>query len=263
MLTTTLAYATLAQRLPRTLETLENSSVVQREIDYFRENIGSVRNADDLINDRRLFRFAATAFDLESQVDSQAIFRKIMTEDFASPASLVNRLQNPKFTTFAAVFQFPGEGEKTVKDAEFIETIIDRYKRVRLEQREGEQYPGVRLALYFDRAAPLVDSYFGVIADRPLREFIFTAFNLPPAMNNLSVERLADEFAERFDIAELKSAEGRAALIRRFTAVYDSQNPAPLASSPLLSLVGPINRAGAPPITAIDPSALFALRTSS
>ena len=48
-------------------------------------------------------------------------------------------------------------------------------------------------------------------------------------------------------------------MIRRFIAIYDVRNPPVAAAAPLTQLFQPIGF-GAPPIAAIDASALFALR---
>ncbi|MEM6415789.1 MAG: DUF1217 domain-containing protein [Pseudomonadota bacterium] len=251
----------IKRRFPVELERIEKVPEFQREINYFRENIGNVKTADDFLGDFRLYRFALTAFDLESQINSRGIFQKALTEDISDDDSLVNKLIDPKFLVFAGAFNFAAGNEKNFQDTELIDSIIDRYKNVRVEQREGERSPGARLALYFERQAPQLSSYFGLLSDRPLREFIFTAFGLPDAINVLPAQRIVDILETRFDFEEIKSEEGRQRLIDRFAATYDAINPPQIAASPLAQIIQPISASSRPQIISIDATSLFNLRT--
>ncbi|MEO1014065.1 MAG: DUF1217 domain-containing protein [Pseudomonadota bacterium] len=233
----------------------------QAEIDYFLANIGSVQSADDLLNDRRLFEFAMTAFDLQSQIDSKGLIERLMTEDREDEDAVINRLQNPQYREFGAMFDFSrvtrkerstdavtgalsvtrtedvGDGFANVRDQRELLNVVDRYISVSREIDEGEQNPDVRLALYFDRNAGEVESYFGLLADPALREFVFSAYALPQELNQLPVERLADRFEQLFSLDDVQSEEGRQGMIDRFLAVRNaatqtSPNAAALALFP-------------------------------
>ncbi len=233
----------------------------QAEIDYFLANIGGVQSAEDLLNDRRLFEFAMTAFDLQSQIDSKGLIERLMTEDRQDDDAVINRLQNPQYREFGAIFDFSrvtrkerstdpvtgaltvarteevGDGFANVRDQREILNLVDRYISVSREIDEGEQNPDVRLALYFDRNAGDVESYFGLLADPALREFVFSAYALPQELNQLPVERLADRFEQLFSLDDLKSETGRQGMIDRFLAVRNaasqtSANAAALALFP-------------------------------
>ncbi|MEO0398316.1 MAG: DUF1217 domain-containing protein [Pseudomonadota bacterium] len=262
MLSTLSAFNSVNQRLPAQLERIETIPQYEREIAYFRENIGNVKSADDMLGDYRLYTFAMTAFDLESQINSQGIMRKVMTEDIENDDSIVNRLTNSKYLVFAAAFNFAGDGAENVKDQELIDGIVDRYKKIRLEQREGVQYPGSRLALYFERNVQQVSSYFGILADGPLRDFIFTAYDLPQELAILPAGKIVEILEKRFDFEDTQTPEGRQAIIERFAASYDAQNPSQAVASPLASLIQPINAFSGPSIITIDAAAIFSLRTS-
>ncbi|MBI1391264.1 MAG: DUF1217 domain-containing protein [Alphaproteobacteria bacterium] len=236
-----------------------NVSTAQRlrEIQYFVENIGKVKSADDLVSDYRLYQFLVTAFDLQGQENAQGLIKKLISQDFNDEASLYNRLRNAQFREFANFFQFPGAGERNVQDKRQVMAVVDRYVEVATEIQEGEANPGVRLALYFDRNAGDVQSYFGLLSDRPLREFIFTTFSLPSELNGLPVNRLAARIEQLVDLNDLYSQEGRQKLIRRYAAVYDAQNAsAGVGGASIVSLFRPIGLAGA------SASSLFAAAVS-
>ena len=217
-----------------------------REIDYFLQNIGNVQSAEDLVGDYRLYQFVITAFDLQGQENAQGLISRLISEDFDDDGALFNRLQNTQFREFATFFQMPGAGERNIQDKRQLMAVVERYTQVSQEIEQGEVNPGVRLALYFERNAEDVQSYFGLLADRPLREFVFQAFRLPPAMNQLPADRLAARLEELVDLEELRSPEGREALLRRFSVSYDADNTAlGSGAGAILTLFRPIGVSGA------------------
>ncbi len=260
MLSTSILYANASARIDTVRETGEVSfSSVQRDIDYFRENIKDVSGPEDILGDYKLYSFVMTAFDLESQLNSRGLIRRIMTEDVNDDESLVNKLSNIQYKEFATKFSFAGQGELSVSLQSRIEDVVDRYITVRTEQREGELSPGVRLALYFERNAPKVESYFGLLGDRPLREFVFTAFQFPDELNQLGAEDLAAKLEERFAIEDLQDPEKRQQLIQRFSALYDAENGLNVPSSPVVALAAPLSNA--PQVFGISAETLLSLRT--
>ncbi|MEM1397857.1 MAG: DUF1217 domain-containing protein, partial [Pseudomonadota bacterium] len=110
----------------------------RREIEYFLENIGNVKTAEDLTSDFRLYNFAITAFDLQGQENAQGLIQKLISEDFSDPESLFNRLQNIQFREFATFFELPGAGERNLLDKRSLMTVVDRYVAVTTEITEGE-----------------------------------------------------------------------------------------------------------------------------
>ncbi|MCQ8185501.1 DUF1217 domain-containing protein [Parvularcula maris] len=234
----------------------------EREIQYFRENIGNVSSAEELLADERLYRFALTAFDLESQVDSRALVKKVLEEGVADPDSLANKLVDKKFRDFARAFAFAESGDRNVRNPNFAEEVIGKYRRVKLEGDAGEDNIGVRLAAYFDRKAPGLTSWFSVLGDKALREVIFTALDLPDEMQRTNPDKLAEIFEDRLDLDELKDPEGRKKFLQRFTLLYDIRNGAPGQVSNTLALYGidPTLDAGggAGGIVSIDPATLGA-----
>ena len=52
-------------------ETFSKGAVLQRDAEYFRENIGQVRTAEDLTSDRRLLNVALSAFGLQDDINNR------------------------------------------------------------------------------------------------------------------------------------------------------------------------------------------------
>ena len=60
MISTFLGYQNAVRDLPRSLEVVQSDQLVQRETDYYLENIGNVKSIEDLVQDDRLFAYAMT-----------------------------------------------------------------------------------------------------------------------------------------------------------------------------------------------------------
>ncbi|WP_428410380.1 DUF1217 domain-containing protein [Hyphococcus sp.] len=249
----------------RTYETrlvsMVKSGPVQREVEYFAENIGKISTGDELVADQRLYRFAMKAFDLESQIFAKGLIKKLLKEGITEPLALANRLTDSKFKTFAKAFAFAEVGDYNVKNPDFVKLVIERYLKVNLEARAGEENVAVQLGLYFDRAAPRVTNWYSVLADKALREVALTGLGFPPEVNSMNVDRLVERMEERFDIKDLQDEEKRSKLIKRFTLMYDIRNGIGGAASDRVSLFSPLpsgSRGGGQIIT-MDASTLGAI----
>ena len=64
MLTTMTSYQMAIRDLPRSLEVVQSDQLVQRDTEYYLENIGNVNTIEDLVDDDRLFRYVMKAHGL-------------------------------------------------------------------------------------------------------------------------------------------------------------------------------------------------------
>lgn len=77
-----------------------------RDIEYFKENIGTVLSAEDLIGDYRLLDVALTAYGLESEIDNRAFVQEVLESDLSDSSSFANRLNDQRWLNFASGFGF-------------------------------------------------------------------------------------------------------------------------------------------------------------
>ncbi|MEM1381402.1 MAG: DUF1217 domain-containing protein [Pseudomonadota bacterium] len=233
----------------------------EREIAYFTENIATISSAEELLDDERLYRFVLRAYDLESQIPFRALIRKVIDEGVEDPDALANTLVDQKFRTLAGDLGFAEVGGRNVRNPNFVQKLVDQFKRVSLESNAGETNIGVRLAAYFDRKGPEITSWFSILGDRALREVVFTAFDFPDAMQQTNPDRLVQILESRMDIEDFQDPVERQKFIQRFTLLYDIRNGAPGLVSNTLTLFGidPTLDAGAGNgIVSIDPATLGA-----
>ena len=96
--------------LKRTMATqqaaLQASSTNQRDEAYFREKIGKIETAEDLVSDRRLLRVALTAYGLEGDINNKAFIRKVLEDGTLKEGALSGRLANKQYEKFSAAFGF-------------------------------------------------------------------------------------------------------------------------------------------------------------
>ncbi|WP_207462312.1 DUF1217 domain-containing protein [Azospirillum sp. SYSU D00513] len=134
----------LSGDLDRRMGMFAKDPYVSRETQYFRENIGKVRTVDDLMKDRRLYDYAINAYGLDSMSNSQAMMRKVLSEDLSNPAATANRLSDPRFKQIAQDFGM-AVGSNRSGDVKRVESFIDAYVTALYQKRTGENVGKVPL----------------------------------------------------------------------------------------------------------------------
>ena len=107
----------------------------------------------------------------------------------------------------------------------------DLFIRQTMEQQAGEQNPGVRLALYFQRKAGTIKSAYSILADKALLEVVMTGLGLPDAVAQSDVDKLAQMIEKRINVADFKDPAKLEKFLARFSALYDIANPQQTAQS--------------------------------
>jgi len=233
MLSTFTSYKLITNHLDRSLAVKAAEKPVALEIDHYLQRIGSIHSIEAFLKDTRVFKFAMKAFGLEDLDYAKGLMRKVLTDGVADPKSYANRLNDDRFVAFATTFNFQRDGADATSTNAAQQGVVERYVRQTLETSAGEENEGLRLALYFLRAAPNVKSSYGLLADPALWKVVKTVFEFPDAMANADVEKQAAAVERRLNVADLKDLLKLAKFIQRFTSVWDAEQS---ASSPILDL---------------------------
>lgn len=195
----------LQQTYDRQFDAFTQNTQMQRDTEYFRENIGSVETAEELVADRRLLTITLGAFGLQSDINSKFFIRKMLEEGTVNDDALANRFTDPRYKEMSQAFGFgPGELLK-VGEPVFAEAIIDRFEAIEFEVAAGEQNETMRFALYAERQmAVLADKdlsndakWFTLMGEPPLRTLFETALNLPSAFGQINLDQQLSVFKER------------------------------------------------------------------
>lgn len=243
MTTTYASYMQLVADLPRTINRVAEEPVVARETRYYRETIGSIKTVDDFMADSRLLNYALKAHGLEEMSYAKALIRKVLVEGTANDDSFANKLADSRYKDFAKTFDFAAMGETATSFERARQGTIDRYMRQTLEETAGEDNTGVRLALYFERKAPEIESYYEILADEALGQVVRTALGLPAEVAASDIDQQVKLFEDRFDLEDFKDPEKLGAFIARFTALWELENPSNATTEPAI-LLNPTSNVG-------------------
>ena len=143
-------------------------------------------------------------------------------KDASSPA---NQLTDKRYAAFVTAFNFVEYGEAVTTYTASQQPVVDKYVRQTLEENAGQENEGVRLALYFERKAPAITSFYQVLADPALAKVVRTLLQLPDSFATADVDKQVKFFESKLKIADFSNPEALAKLMKRFTGLWEVSNP--------------------------------------
>lgn len=202
-----------------------NSDYVKGETTYYLANITKVKSIDDLMSNNRLYTYALAAFGLDSATEDKALIKSVLQGGVKDPKSVANQQTNKAYAGLAAAFNFAQYGDTTTTRVAAQQPTVDMYLRQTLEENAGQTNEGVRLALYFQRKAPDITSWYDVLADTALASVVRTALGLPDSFATADIDKQAQLFGQKLDIKDFTDPEKLGKFLTRFTSMYEIANP--------------------------------------
>jgi hypothetical protein len=198
-------WAFLTRTRAAQMEAFVSSPTLQRDEAYFRDRIGGISTAEDLVADRRLLSVALGAFGLEADIDSKYFIRKVLEDGTLDPDALANKLADKRYLEFSKAFGFGDYATPRTKLSDFADAILEGYKTRSFEAAVGDQSDEMRLALNAQRelatlaGRSLTDDarWFSVMGSAPLREVFQTALGLPSAFAAIDLDQQLATFRDR------------------------------------------------------------------
>jgi hypothetical protein len=239
--------------------TPEDRTAADKEAEYYGEQMMKVKSLKDLLGNPRLINFAMEALGLDPKSVTQDQLKMMFASDVNDPDSYLNKNFDTSYRALVTAFNFDQEGVMMREDRNAVQTrrglveTVDRYIRQTMEVQAGEDNQGVRMALYFQRIASSVTSYYTILADSALQEFINTAYGIPGEMANASVDTQVEMMKRYFDIEDFRDPKAVSKLIARFTIMYD-QNTG--TSDPIMMLFNGSGSAGISADTLLNAASL-------
>ena len=222
--------------------TEDEKKVAEAEAEYYSDEIQKVESLADLLGKPRLLAFIMEANGIDPASVTTKNLYDIFTSDLSDPNSYINTEADSAFRGVVASFNFDQEGNLVRPSTDGVQTrrglyeTLDSFLRQSLEEDAGEENAGVRLALYFERKAHTITSYYDILADTALQEFIYVTFGIPDETANAGVDAQAQMMERYFELEEFRDPDKLKKLIERFTVMYDLENGS--GSDPILSLFG-------------------------
>jgi hypothetical protein len=194
--------------LQRTLDTQKEAfaqtAVFQRQTDYFRENIGKIKSAEELVSDRRLLEVALGAFGLDEDINNKAFIQKILADGTLSSDALANRLSDKRYAALSREFGFGDLGSRTNLST-FADKMLARFQDRQFERAVGEINGDMRVALnlasglkdIFDQELPADAQWFAVMGSPPVRSIFETALGFPSSFGAIDIDQQRTAFEDR------------------------------------------------------------------
>ena len=225
MVSTLSGYQQAVRDISRSIELVKADPVVDRETKYYQENIGSIKSIEDFVNNDRLFASAMKAHGLEEMTYAKAFVQKALEGGRDDDDAFVNRIADARYRDFVETFDFNRHGAAATSFTKAGQGTVDKYLRQTLEENEGATNEGVRLALYFERKAPSLESTEAILADRALSVVVRGALQIPEETAFLDIDKQVELLEERLDIEDFKDPDKLAKFIERYVALRDAANP--------------------------------------
>ncbi|MCA2011975.1 DUF1217 domain-containing protein [Pararhodobacter sp. CCB-MM2] len=203
----------------------------QRDEDYFRENIGKIKSAEELVKDRRLLSVALTAYGLEDDLPNKAYIQKVLESSAKEDGSFVNRLADKRYKALNQAFGF-GDAYMPWNQFEgFADKVLGSFESRSFEIAVGEQSESMRLALSLERELPALAEqnssentrWFTILGTPSMRSVFETAFMLPSSFGTLDLDRQVEIMKERTEkltgsssVEQFKDPEALEKLIKRY-----------------------------------------------
>ncbi len=181
-----------------------NREDVQREIDYFRKQAGKTGSLEELIDNRRLLTFVATAFGLEQEATQPGKIKAILKSDPNDINSFANRLRDPRFGEMAKHFDIPNTGMVNLNRASKQDTLIQKYLTNSFEKDLSNKNPAVRDAVFFLRRINDVNSSYDVLGDMAMRKIVTEALNIPAQTANQTLSTQVGLIDRKLKLDKLK-----------------------------------------------------------
>lgn len=182
-----------------------DSPVLQRDVEYFIENITNVRTASELVDDRRLLSVALGAFGLEDDLNNKFFVRTILEEGTLAQDALAVRLSDDRYQRFSEAFGFGPSESLNTTDLERMQDVADLFRVASFESAVGDQDETMRIALFAQRELnTIIDEggsedtqWFNILGSPPLRQMFETAFGLPSQVSQLDLDKQLEIFRSR------------------------------------------------------------------
>ena len=199
----------------RQLQIHSESGQVKADRAYLKEKLAEPITKKAFLDDKRLMRVALTAFDLGGEEWKRGFIDKVLKEAADPESTFLARLNNPKYSAFAAAFT-PVNDVITISP-EALQKIADDFDSSSFESAVGQVDDSMRLALnYQSDIQGLIGSgssdkaiLYRLLGSVPVRTVLETATGLPTSIRKLPIETqagmLKEALQKRFGISDLQA----------------------------------------------------------
>lgn len=177
VISTYASYKLVTRDIAVSLDRVASQPMIQRETDYFRENIGKVKSIDEFVNDYRLFNYAMKAHGLSDMAYAKAFMKKALEEGLSDPNSFANKLSDKRYVDFVRSFNFEAHGAQATSYNPAVEGTQNLF--VTRTSDEGIPREAIeRETAHFASRIGEIRSARELVADDRLLSYVLYAFEL-------------------------------------------------------------------------------------
>ncbi len=236
MINTYTSYRLISADMTKSIERISNQPQVERETEYYLENITEVKSIEDLMGDERLFRYAMKAHGLEDMNYAKAFMVKALEGGLDDEDSFANKLTDKRYADFVETFNFVRHGEATTAFTRAQQGTVDKYLRQTLEEDAGNSNEGVRLALNFARNAGDIKDAYDILANTAYSKVVRTVLGLPDSFATADIDKQAAMIEKRINLEDFQDPELLDKFLSRFTTMWELENPTSTESTSIAAL---------------------------
>ncbi|MGE3710714.1 MAG: DUF1217 domain-containing protein, partial [Hyphomicrobiaceae bacterium] len=182
MISTYLSYHMVAADLQKSIRLKAADPQTAREAQYYQDNIGTVKTVDEFLSNSRLYTYAMKAYGLDDMLQSQAFMRKVLESDLTSGDSFANKLADPRFATFAKVFNFTTGGAVAAASVQAQEASDQALtEKLYSEQSIRTSITAAADVDYYRSRIATIQCVDDLLADERLTSFVLKIFDINPA----------------------------------------------------------------------------------
>ncbi|URK88374.1 DUF1217 domain-containing protein [Rhizobium sp. RCAM05350] len=173
MVSTYIDYNLLTRDMKTSLQRTSQQTLVARESEYYKENIGNITSIDEFLDDYRLYSYAMKAHGLEDMTYAKAFMRKVMESDLSDDSSYANMLTDERYREFAMAFSFSQSTEVVQSDAQE-DALIGLYNQTisNIDSKMGEE------TRYYDTMMDTITNVDQLLQNDRLRSYTFRVFGV-------------------------------------------------------------------------------------
>jgi hypothetical protein len=234
--------------------------MIAREIEYVKENIGKVETLDELLDDYRLTKVTLSAFGLEDQQYARAMIRKVIEEGTGNSKDFANQLVDTRYREMSEFIRYDYERLDRLKDPEWVNQLVDKFVQNEFEKDVGAADESLRLAMYFERKAPKMTSWYQIMGDKALYQAAQKMAGLPSEVGQMDIDKQAEIFKSKIDIKDFKNPQKMAKHLQTFLARADAESNQAM-QNPTVQLMQAAANTGFGPLTTIDPTLFIGIKS--
>ncbi|WP_417434162.1 DUF1217 domain-containing protein [Hoeflea sp.] len=171
------SYTFYTKDINQTLSRKAADAVISRELQYYRETIGSITSIDEFLDNDRVYAYAMKAYGLEEMTYAKAFIRKVLESDLTDTSSFANLLTDTRYKTLAAAYDFGKTvTSEIVQTPTQMDSLIGTYEQT-IQDNDSQLRADTN---YFTAVVPTFTNVDDLFKDTRARDYVFTTFGIDP-----------------------------------------------------------------------------------